>query len=79
MLKADGFDKAVIGVGANPISREEILVYDAGECVNILMERDGMDDEEAMDYFCFNVQDAYVGESTPMFVWRTIDGEETPV
>ena len=79
MLKADGFDKAIIGVGANPISREEILVYDAGECVNILMERDGMDDEEAMDYFCFNVEGAYVGESTPMFVWRTVDGGETPV
>jgi hypothetical protein len=37
-------------------------------CEKILIERDGMTDEEAMEYFDFNVQGAWVGESTPVFL-----------
>ena len=31
------------------------------------MERDGMSDEEAVEYFEFNVTGAWVGENTPIF------------
>lgn len=67
-LKADGFDDAIIGVGA-VCSNPEILVYDANKCIKILMERDGMDYEEASEFFDFNVRGAYMGEGTPMFVF----------
>jgi hypothetical protein len=32
------------------------------------MERDGMTYDEAVEYFNFNVSDAYVGEKTPAFI-----------
>ena len=32
------------------------------------MERDGMDIEEAEEYFEYNVQGAYVGKETPVFL-----------
>jgi len=35
----------------------------------ILMKRDEMSMEDAMDYFSYNVAGAYVGEMTPMYVW----------
>jgi hypothetical protein len=33
------------------------------------MVRDGMDYDEAYEFFEFNTLGAYVGEQTPVFVW----------
>ena len=70
ILKADGFDKAIIGHGTywNGI-KNEVLVYDAGKCVQIIMERDGCDHTEALSDFETNVEGAWMGEGTPMFIW----------
>jgi hypothetical protein len=34
------------------------------------MKRDGMTEEEALEYFHFNVVGAYVGKFTPVFITR---------
>jgi len=79
MLTADGFDEAFIGVTElKPLSsigvtkfKPEYLplaVYSYEKCVDILMQRDGMDREEALEYMEFNVTGAYVGKQTPVFV-----------
>ena len=60
-LKADGFDDAIIGVDEN----EMRLVYSVSECIKIL-SRD-MNEEDALEYFDFNVRGAYVGEKTPIW------------
>jgi len=66
---ADGFDDALIG-----IAQQFIAVYDREKYVQILVDRDGMDYEEANEFFEFNVQGAYVGEGTPAFlVWKVED------
>jgi hypothetical protein len=66
-LLADGFEDAIVGMceraGAMPV-----VAYDRYECIRILMDRDGMTDEEAIEYFNFNVAGAYVGEGTPVFL-----------
>lgn len=62
-LKAEGFDNAIVGVDYY----EERLVYDADRCIEILQE-DGMSYEEALEYFDFNVVQAYVGPNTPIFI-----------
>tara|TARA_R100000306_G_C4284060_1_gene96616 strand:+ start:150 stop:371 length:222 start_codon:yes stop_codon:yes gene_type:complete len=72
MLKADGFNKAIVGVGRR-CGQPDLLVYDVHECINILIERDGMTEEQAMEYFDFNVVGSWVGESTPIFLYT---GEE---
>jgi len=66
-LKADGFDEAIVGVvsrcGFNPV-----VCYSQQKIIQILMDRDGMDYEEAQEYYSFNISGAYVGEGTPMFL-----------
>lgn len=64
-LKADGFDEAIIGVDETTMR----LIYSVKKCIEILM-RD-MTEEDAIEYFSFNVSGAYVGEKTP--IWCSDD------
>ncbi len=65
-LVADGFDEAIVGIGRQ--FNKNLVIYDEDKCIQILMERDGMTDEEAIEFFEFNVVGAYVGEYTPIYV-----------
>tara|TARA_S200002703_G_scaffold139053_1_gene129584 strand:- start:9 stop:230 length:222 start_codon:yes stop_codon:yes gene_type:complete len=67
MLKADGFDKAIIGVGMR-CGQTDVLIYDVDECIDILVQRDKMSYNEAMEYMEFNVLGSWVGEETPIFM-----------
>jgi len=66
-LIADGFDDAILGV-VTDFNSEPRVAYSKSKCIDILMERDGMDYEEAMEYFDYNVSGAYMGEQTPIWV-----------
>mgnify|MGYP003131922295 CR=1 FL=1 len=66
---ADGFDDAIIGFTELWGKESYIIVYDASKMFQTLIDRDGMTAEEAMEYFEFNIQGAYVGEDTPIYVW----------
>jgi len=68
MLTADGFDEAFTGVTEFLPENLPRAVYSYEKCVDILMQRDGMDREEALEYMEFNVTGAYVGKQTPVFV-----------
>lgn len=63
-LKADGFDAAVIGVD----ERDMRLIYSVKKCLKILQKME-MGYEQAIEYFIFNVADAYVGEKTPIWCY----------
>ena len=67
MLKADGFDEAIIGVGRR-CGQPTIVVYDAEKCREILQKRMEGDPIDADEYFEFNVVGAWMGENTPIFV-----------
>ena len=71
ILKADGFDDAILGLGRR-CGQIDLLVYDVDKCIAILM-KDGMTDEEAMEYFEFNVVGAWMGEGTPIFLYSGRD------
>ena len=62
ILKADGFDEAIIGI----VNRcgQDVLCYDQNKVIDILM-RD-MTEEEAIEYFHYNIAGSYVGEATPV-------------
>ncbi len=66
MLFADGFDKALIGV-VYKADQLPIALYDTFICLEILMVRDEMTEEEAQEFFEFNVLGSYVGPNTPCF------------
>ena len=73
MLLADGYDGAFLGVGRR--CGFEYAIYDEEKCLEILVERDGMSREEAVDFFEYNTIGAWVGDDTPIFV-RKQDLEE---
>ena len=66
VLIADGFDDAIIGIaeryGMNPV-----VLYNKNKCLNIMQTRDGMSEEDAIDFFYYNIVGAYMGEYTPCF------------
>ena len=63
ILTADGFDDAVIGYdqGNNKV------VYSIEKCISLLCS--DMCEEDASEYFYFNVHGSYVGPNTPSFVF----------
>jgi len=61
LLMADGFDSAVIGIDEHSMR----LIYSVALCIAILME--DMSQEDALEYFSYNVSGAYVGEKTPIW------------
>jgi hypothetical protein len=67
MIIADGFDKAFIGTGSR-CGCEDIAVYDANKCIEVLMKQ-GMTDEEAVEYFEYNVLGSWIGDITPVFLY----------
>ena len=68
MLKADGFNEAIIGMCMDIATGGERIIYDANKCIDILIEQ-GMTDDEAIEYFEFNVGGSYVGGSTPIWMY----------
>jgi hypothetical protein len=68
LLQADGFDDAIIGVVFDSMNAIPRLAYSITKCVRILVDRDHMSPDEAQEFFDFNVQGAYWGEKTPIWV-----------
>lgn len=65
-LLANGFEAALVGLGWQ--FNTPLAVYDQDRCIEILVERDGMDLDEAIEFFAFNVTGAWVGPGTPVFI-----------
>lgn len=63
MLFMDGLEAALVGVRI-ALGCEIISVYDENKCISTLID-EGMEEEEAIEHFDYNVRGAYVGEHTP--------------
>jgi len=68
-LLCDGFDEAIIGM-AERINLGPVVAYDVDKMLEIMVERDGMSYEEAMEYFDYNILGAWMGENTPVFITK---------
>jgi hypothetical protein len=67
MLLADGFELAILGhVEQN--NGSQVACYNRAACIEILVTRDGMSHDEAEEYFQYNVEGAYMGEDTPIYL-----------
>lgn len=66
VLEPNSFDKAIVGI-VQRIDRDPVVCYSVSKIIEILME-DGMDEEEAYEYYEYNILGAYMGETTPMFL-----------
>ena len=59
------YAKAFLGVTNDDPPR---AVYSEEKILEVLVKRDGMTHEEAIEFFDFNIRGAYMGEQTPMYI-----------
>ncbi len=67
MLKIDGMDNAIIGL-AYSFNRREVYAYSLDKILQILVKRDGMSQEEALEFYDFNIAGSYNGEGMPVVI-----------
>ena len=68
LLYADGFDDCIIGMTFR--DKTPVVLYSSRLIIDKLAN--DMGDIDAIEYFEFNVNGAYVGERTPVF-WNDYD------
>lgn len=68
ILKADGFDKAVIGIELDTMR----LIYSKLKCIEVIMLTSDLSYDEAIEFLDFNVFGSYVGELTPIWCDDTL-------
>lgn len=72
MLRINGHDNAIIGpalIWGKSNKWLNVLVYDAEIIRQNLVDNDGMTEEEAREFIEYNIEEAYMGEDTPILVW----------
>lgn len=65
LVLACGFESAILGVA--DIQGHSVVIYSRDRILNSLM-LDGLEYEEAVEHFEFNIAGAYVGPQTPVYV-----------
>jgi hypothetical protein len=68
LLFADGFDGALLDV-AQRCGEPSIVASDRSKCIELLV-LEGKVEEEAEEYFQFNIEGAWVGKRTPAYLAR---------
>ena len=66
-LEPERYDEAIVGV-AEMFGGTITVAYDRMRVIEILMHQDGMDRDEAEEFFSFNIIGSYVGEGTPIYI-----------
>ena len=68
-IKADGFDDCLVGLGFK-FGNRGTLIYDQAKVIQKLIDdsEGRMTEDEAFEYYEFNILGAYVGENMPIFV-----------
>ncbi len=61
---AEGFEEAFLGLGTQ--AGKQVAVYNKQKIFEILQKE--MSSEEAVEYYQFNMECAFVGERTPVFL-----------
>tara|TARA_Y100001951_G_scaffold80286_1_gene68229 strand:- start:160 stop:609 length:450 start_codon:yes stop_codon:yes gene_type:complete len=70
-LTVDGHDNAIVGYTAvwDKAGAEYVYVYSTQRIVCNLMDNDGMTEEEAWEYFSFNIEGSYMGSRQPLYLF----------
>ena len=66
MLLTDKFSSALVGVAHE--FNKSLAIYDSVKVISCLMVNENMTEDEARDYFEYNIKGNYSGEGTPLFL-----------
>lgn len=64
------FDDAIIGLSEPRGNQVPLVVYDGQRIVELLQERENMDQTEAQEYYEYHISGVWMGAQTPLFVER---------
>lgn len=66
-LLCDGFDDAIIGIAERP-NLGPVVAYSVEKILAIMVARDNMTYEDALEYYEYNIAGAWMGEFTPIYI-----------
>jgi hypothetical protein len=69
VLLMDGFEDAFIGFSKR-CGQPVLATYSFEKMLQVLVERDGMDVQEADEYISYNCAGAWMGELTPIILYE---------
>ena len=69
IMLMDGFEEAFIGFSRR-CGQPTLASYSFDKMVDVLIERDSMDPDEAMEYIEYNCVGAWMGPMTPVVVYE---------
>lgn len=72
IMLMDGFENAFIGFSRR-CGQPTLATYSFDKMVDVLIERDNMDPDEAMEYIDYNCAGAWMGPLTPVIVYEHED------
>ena len=75
VLDPEFFDKAIVGFAER--CGMCVVAYSRDRLIDLLVEHEEMELEEALEHFEFNILGAYVGEHTPVFITELEDDPST--
>lgn len=64
------FDRAIVGTASR--INMMVLAYDRELVIDALVTVDGMDEDDAVEYYEFNIAGAWMGDGTPVFIERLV-------
>ena len=70
----EDFDPCIVGIARR--FNDCVLAYDIDLIIAMLVRRDGMEVDEAIDHFEFNIIGGWYGNATPVFLHSVASGDE---
>jgi hypothetical protein len=67
IMLMDGFEEAFIGLSKR-CGQPTLATYSFSKMVQVLIDRDGLDEMDAVEYIDYNCTGAWMGELTPIVV-----------
>lgn len=65
ILTADGYDDCIMGL---TFREDELVALYSANCIIDKLAQD-MPEDEAAEYFGYNIEGAYMGVKTPLYIW----------
>jgi hypothetical protein len=73
LIILEGFDSAILGVGESAGWDSPCIVYDYQKCLDVLVQKNDWEREDAIEWMDYNVINAHMGEGNPVFVFPSQD------
>lgn len=69
----DGLNEALIGFGSR-CGMNDVAIYSVEKIIETLIIKYDMEEDDAQDWYDYNIEGAFLGENTPIFVFDLRNG-----